>query len=205
MKEERIKVKREKTAVFLDGKEIELSNFDISRILGRPTLSLEGQKGLSDDDLKRIQVRKKLVVEEETSRHTKKIKAFIPVRQFGWEKRNLENESVHGMSLARELASNEKLVMRPQIFDFFTRQGERVTINFTNEENHRNTQRVLLMREDLLKQYLNKKKLALIWVIWGEREYSTKSTNGWGEGTRPAIPYKVYQTIKHYNSKAGVV
>jgi hypothetical protein len=112
---------------------------------------------------------------------------------------------LHGMSLARELASNEKLVMRPQTFDFFTRQGERVTINFTEGENHRNTQRVLFMREDLLKRYLNRKKLALIWAIWGEREYSKKSTIGWGEGTRPAIPYKVYQTVKHYNSKAGVV
>jgi len=109
------------------------------------------------------------------------------------------------MSLARELASNDKLVMRPQTFDFFTRQGERVTINFTEEENHRNTQRVFLMRDDLLKQFLDRKKLALIWAIWGEREYSTKSAIGWGEGTRPAIPYKVYQMIKRYNSKTGVV
>ncbi len=57
------------------------------------------------------------------------------------------------------------------------------------------------MREDLLKQFLDRKKLALIWAIWGEREYSTKSVIGWREGTRPAIPYKVYQTIKRYRKK----
>ena len=40
-KEERVKIKRRKPAPFLDGKQIELTRFDISRLLNRPVLASE--------------------------------------------------------------------------------------------------------------------------------------------------------------------
>lgn len=201
-----MKVKRKRQACFLDGKQVELTLFDLHRILGEHVLFSDAKTGLSPEELNRVEVRSVIVEQEEIRRKMKKCGALIPVREFGWEGRSLENESVHAITLAKDIARDLQLIGQPQTFDSFTKQGVRATFGVSERRDYRNSQNLFLIREDLLKHYLKKKRLALIWAIWGEREYATKLAIKWREdNSRPEIAYKVYQTIKRFDPETGRV
>jgi hypothetical protein len=207
-KEERVKVKRKRQVCFLDGKQLPFTQVDLlrHRTFGDLAPLGEGEKALSPEELQRLEIRKVLIEEEEIREETRRFNALIPVREFGWEGRSIENESVHGTTLAKEIARDLQLVGQPQTFDSFTKQGARATFGVSERRDFRNGQNLFLIREDLLKYYLKKKRLALIWAIWGEREYATKLAIKWREdNSRPEIAYKVYQMIKRFDPESGRV
>lgn len=198
----RVRVKRKKPVFFLDGKQIELTQFDLHRLSGMPFLDLGEKTGLSIEQLNQVKVSEIFVDDEEIQQQTKKLTARIPVREFGWERRNLENEHISAITLAKEIARSLKLAGQPQTFDLFTKQGTKTSIAVSERRDYNNCQDLYLIREDLLKQYLERKKLVLVWAIWGEREYSTKIATRWQrEDSYPKIPYKVYQTIRRYDPR----
>jgi hypothetical protein len=114
------------------------------------------------------------------SRHAKevqqKVKDFnvlIPVCDFGWEGANIDDLSVHAEMLAKEIAQDLKLVGVPQSVDAATKVGARATYAVShNGHSYSNSQSLFFLREDLLKSFLRKNSLSLIWVVWGERETS---------------------------------
>jgi hypothetical protein len=62
-----------------------------------------------------------------------------------------------------------------------TRQGVRATVGTRLDIGERTAQSWFFIREDLLREYLARRKLRLVWAVWGERELSYKNI----DRTRP--------------------
>lgn len=195
-----VKVRRKRAFHYLDGKKISLTPADqvLYPILEENCRLRSVPPALSQEDIKRIKIRWMMIEEDEVRRTLMHFNALIPVRDFAWEARSLENESVHGTTLAKELAHDLRFVGKPQTLDLFTKDGTRATISVADREDYFNSQHLFLIKKRFLEQYLKKRKMTLVWVIWGERELSTKLLNKLSEkGERPDMPYKVFQIIKH--------
>ena len=87
---------------------------------------------------------------------------------FGWENYHTAySDAGRPITLAKEITSDMDLIGQPQTFDLFTKGGEKVTFNVSDESNESNNrQHMFFMRENLLKAYLAKNNFTLIWAIW---------------------------------------
>lgn len=112
---------------------------------------------------------------EEVHRDYAKFEVLIPVCDFGWEgEQSATSGAGHAKTLAKEIALDLKLIGQPQTFDLFTTDGIRATFNISDHSNDfNNHQSMFFIRENLLKTYLEKNDLSLIWIIGGERRYSS--------------------------------
>ncbi|MDG6027830.1 MAG: hypothetical protein E3K40_14230 [Candidatus Brocadia sp.] len=93
-----------------------------------------------------------------------------------------------------------ELIGQPQTFDLFTKDGVKATFNVSDQGNDfNNHQSMFFIRENLLKMYLEKNNLVLIWAIWGNREYSSAQINKLFHGPdRPKQGYAVFSFVKRY-------
>lgn len=195
----RVKVRRKVSAHFLDGQPIDLTQIDRAAIRALVEGSGVEPKPLSAEQRKRVVVKQVLVEREEVRVKERRFRVLIPVQEFGWEGRSLENEFVFGTTLAKEIARDLNLMGQPQTFDSFTQQGIKATWCVGAHSDAKDTQTLFLMREDLLKQYLRKKDLALVWAAWGERQYAMAVREKWSkEDSRPDIAFRVFQTVKQF-------
>ena len=112
---------------------------------------------------------------EEVWQDIQKFHALMPVWDFGWEGRTIEETSSHGEVLAKSLAKVAKLVHLPQTHDLQTKEGVRATYGLAwNLRDFNNCQRFFYIREDILRSLLRGLGLRLVWAVWGERELSYK-------------------------------
>lgn len=202
-KEETVKVKKIQPAFYLDGKKLGWTKIDIirRRLFDAELGKNEDQKHVSDKDLERIEVRDELTEIEEVRREYAKFNVLIPVCNFGWEShRSSTNDAGHATTLAKEITSDLELIGQPQTFDLFTKDGVKATFNVSDQGNDfNNHQSMFFIRENLLKMYLEKNNLVLIWAIWGNREYSSAQFNKLFHGPdRPKQGYAVFSFVKRY-------
>ena len=201
-KEETVKVQRIQPKLYLGGEELGLSQNDSIRrsSFGNTTGETEEQLHESDDDLERIEVRKVLVEVEEMKREYEKFNTRIPVCDFGWVNYHTAySDAGHPITLAKEITSDMDLIGQPQTFDLFTKDFKKATLNIFDYRDDNNRQHMFFMREDLLKAYLSKNNLTLIWAIWGEREYlSAQFKTNFQESDFPEQPYAVFSFVKRY-------
>jgi len=127
--------------------------------------------------------------------------ALIPVCDFQWESsRNAVNNVSHATTLAKEIASDLELIGQPQTYDMVTSKGVKATYNLSDcSDDFNNSQSLFYIREELLRDFLEKNECALIWVIWGERQYSLDRFNRLFHGpNHPDPAYAVYSLVKRY-------
>ena len=130
-----------------------------------------------------------------------KFSSLIPVCDFAWEGyQSTASDAGPAATLAREIASELELIGQPQTFDLFTGDGQRATLNISDHsKDFNNSQAEFFVREDLLKVYLQRHDLALIWATWGEREYAYARIEKFARRQqRPEQPYAVFSCIKQY-------
>lgn len=202
-KEETVKVKKFQPAFYLDGKKLGWTQIDIirRRLLDYELGKNEEQKHVSGKDIERIEVRDELTEIEEVRREYAKFNVLIPVCDFGWEShRSSTNDAGHATTLTKEITSDLELIGQPQTFDLFTKDGVKATFNVSDQGNDfNNHQSMFFIRENLLKMYLEKNNLVLIWAIWGNREYSSAQFNKLFHGPdRPKQGYAVFSFVKRY-------
>ncbi|WP_445175019.1 hypothetical protein [Microcoleus sp.] len=202
VKEETVQVERMEPRFFLDGKQLHLSQVDIVRLrlLGSNARDDDNQK-LSEEELERSEVRETLVEVEEVQQYITTYNALIPVCDFQWESnRNAVNNVSHTTTLAKEIASDLELIGQPQTYDMVTSKGVKATYNLSDcSDDFNNSQSLFYIREELLRDFLEKNELALIWVIWGERQYSLDRFNRLFHGpNHPDPAYAVYSLVKRY-------
>ena len=177
MKERKVKVKKKRTVLMLDGEPLRSALISSLRmqLSGLPTLGVETPETLTESDLKRI-VSKQVIEEgEEVRQEFRKFRVRIPVLDFGWEGRNVDNVSMHGIMLGKQFAQSARLVHLPQTHDLQTRDGVRATQGVAfRPYDFNNCERFFFIREEILRAYLKKHDLALVWAVWGERELSQK-------------------------------
>ena len=77
----------------------------------------------------------------------------------------------------------------------FKNDGTRVTVNVSDQSrDYNNQQSMFFIREDILRQYLEGHDRALIWIIWGERQYSYDLMARIGKSTdKPEPQYILYR------------
>ncbi len=202
VEEETVQVERMEPRFFLDGKQLDLSHVDIVRLRSLGTNAQEdGKLKLSEEELERLETREILVDAEEVHQHTITYNALIPVRDFRWESsRSNANDVSHATTLAKEIASDLKLIGQPQTFDLVTSKGVKATCNVSDRSHDfNNGQSLFYMREELLRDFLKENDLSLIWAVWGERQYSSNQVNKLFHGPdHPDPVYVVYSFIKRY-------
>lgn len=202
-REEPVKVKRTQPELYLDGEKLGWTQIDLirRRVFGDTTGETEEQLHLSDEDLKHIEVRQVPVEVEEVKKEYAKFNTLIPVCDFGWEGyQTAASDAGHATTLAKEITSYLELIGQPQTFDLFTKGGVKATFNISDQSNNfNNHQSMFFIREGLLKTYLEKNDLALIWAIWGEREYSSAQIEKFFMGIdRPEQSHAVFSYVKRY-------
>ncbi|MBI5184395.1 MAG: hypothetical protein HZA01_01545 [Nitrospinae bacterium] len=176
-KEEMVKIKRNQKKLYLDDKKLEWTEIDLirHRLFHDSYGETEEQQNISDEDLERIEVREVPVEVEEVKKEYANFNALIPVCDFGWEGyQTSASDAGHATTLAKKIASDLELIGQPQTFDLFTKNGSKATLNVSDQSgDFNNHQTMFFIKEDLLKIYLKKNDLSLVWAIWGEREYSS--------------------------------
>jgi hypothetical protein len=175
VKERKVKVKRKRPFFFLDGKPINLSSLARLRFGEFDPLSKSKDAGnnLTDDDLARVVRRDRLVEVEDVQRDFRKFRTIIPVHDFTWEGRNVENVSIHGITLAKQLAQSVGLIHLPQTHDVQTKDGVRATYGIAfRPKDYGNSERFFFIRENVLRTLLQKHGWSLVWAVWGERDLS---------------------------------
>ena len=110
------------------------------------------------------------------------------------------NDAGNATTLAKEITADLDLIGQPQTFDLFTKGGVKATCNVSDQSNnYSNHQAMFFIREDLLKTYLEKCDLVLIWVIWGERKYSSAQIDKLFHGPdSPEQSHAVFSFFKRY-------
>jgi len=202
VKEETVQVERMEPRFFLDGKQLDLSHVDIVklRLLGVNAYN-EGAEKLSEEELGRIEIREIPVEVEEVQQDIITYHALIPVCDFHWESsRSAANHASHATTLAKEIASDLELIGQPQTFDLLTRKGVKATYNVSDcSDDFNNSQSLFYMQEELLRDFLKENDLALIWAIWGERQYSSDQLNRlFHRPNHPDPAHAVYSLVKRY-------
>lgn len=165
--EKLVKEKRSQEILYLDGEKLTLSRFDLM------IQSSVGEKELNDEEIDRIVVKVEEIEEIVNKKTYIKYDSVIPVKDFSWESHHsIVNDAGSAMVLTKEIALSLDLIAKPQSFEFFTHDGQQVTYNISdNSDGFENSQRLFYMREDTLKQFLEKNNLSLVWAVWGERQH----------------------------------
>lgn len=103
---------------------------------------------------------------------TESCEVQIPVRALTWESyHSIVNPGQHAYVPSREIAELLGLRIRPQTCEMEDASGKRATISTGWGDDWRNRERIIYLRCDLLNAYLHNTKQALVWVLWGEREF----------------------------------
>ncbi|WP_404790875.1 hypothetical protein [Altericista sp. CCNU0014] len=200
-KEEIVVVERAQTIFFLDGKQLDLSNTNIERILTGINSQTDENQKLSMEEIERIEVREVPIKVEEVLEHSVVYSAIIPVRDFEWEgDRSAANKTTYATTLSKEIVCELKLIGQPQTLDFFTSEGLRATYNLSfGNDCFNNKQRLFYVREELLRTFLEENELSLIWAVWGERGYSSDRIHNLIHTPNRSNPtYLVYSYVKSY-------
>jgi hypothetical protein len=173
-------------------KKLDLTEADIFSLSAFGADSLNNSKEqISEENIERIEIRKTPIEVEEIQQYSSIYNALIPVCDFSFEsERSTINNGARATVLAKELASDLELVGKPQTFDLFTNKGIKATCRFSDikDDFNENSCSLLYLREELLKEFLEKKEYALIWVVWGERRSSQYINRS----------YKVFSSIHRY-------
>lgn len=101
--------------------------------------------------------------------------ALAPVRSNNWESYHSTIAPSQDVATpARELTDHLQLCGQPQTYDLYDQTGKRASISVRSEEHYQNMEKLTYLRKDLLERYLTDTSSALIWIIFGAREYSSK-------------------------------
>lgn len=202
-REETVKVQQTQRQFYLDDKELDQNQirFILRRMLHKKIDETQGQWQISEEDMKRVKVREEPVEIEEVKRKYQQYEVLIPVCNFDWESyHSVVNDAGHATTLAKEVATALDLTGQPQTFDLFTRDRFRATRFISDQsDDYNNGQSMCFIREELLQAFLQKEDYSLIWVIWGERQYSSDRTERLLRGPdRPEIPYRYFGWVERY-------
>jgi len=201
-KEEIVKVQRSQQVLYLDGEILgsNLVDLILHRISDDSHRETE-ERFISDEDFKRIEVREMPVEVDEVKKEYTKFETLIPVCDFSWEgDQTAASDARYATTLAKEISSDLELIGQPQTFDLFTKDGLKATLNVSDQrDGFKNNQSMFFIKENLLKTYLDKNDLVLIWAIWGERGYSSDQINKLFHGpNHPKQSHAVFGFVSRY-------
>lgn len=124
---------------------------------------------------------------------------FIPVRYYNWESyHSTVNKASSAMVPAKELAEALDLCSQPQTFNLYEKNGKLASMTLRWGEPWHTEHHLTYLRQDLLERYLKENDAVLIWAIWGERRFGSKSIEELRDFSKGHRAYQAFQTIKTY-------
>lgn len=199
VKERKVKVKKKRPVFYLDGESLDITQMDLERVrLFRLPPAIEGKgAAITEADLNRIVVKHVFEEVDEVKQDFRKFRAWIPVLDFSWEGRDVDNRALHGITLGKQFAQSSALVHLPQTHDLQMKDGQRATHGVAcNAHDFNNSERFFFVREAILRAYLKKHKLAMVWAVWGERELSYKQMErAQPDGDLAGLSHGDFQTV----------
>lgn len=172
--ERTIKVKEKDVAYYLDGK---LTDFTVADVLRHQLAGVlpygKEASSVKPEDIARLE-RKDYEVEIERKVDIEEVhQVHIPVNDVSMDWQDYEGRRVGGPALSKSIARACNLINVPRTYDLQTMAGDRVTLEVSyDEENRRCSEDAMFIKKDVLTRYLRRRKLSLVWVIWGERDPS---------------------------------
>jgi hypothetical protein len=170
VKESPVRVRRKQPVFFLDGKEVDINL--LARQM-RGLLLINNETPFTEEELNRMVHRNRMVEVEEIRRETMSFRPMIPVCDLQFDRHDIDNIPIHGISLTKQLAQTANLFNIPQTYDLRTAEGIRATYEVTFQpQDWNNSERFFYIRESVLRALLTKHGWNLVWAVWGERELS---------------------------------
>ena len=139
---------------------------------------------------------------------------LIPVRINDWG--DWHSTIIPGRRVAtpaREIIEHLDLCSQPQTFDLFEKNGRRASITFSYGDEWNPAQlthyfdgdewrseQLVYLRQDLLERFLAETNSELIWIIWGERKFSSEERGQRNGFDGQHSTYKVFQDIQIYGN-----
>jgi hypothetical protein len=94
-----------------------------------------------------------------------------PIAKYSWESYHSKfNMDSAQNCLSKELFEALNLITKPQTFDLFDNEGQRVFVNFKEYNNYNDNQYFSFIAKDVLDNYLSKTNSRLIWYVRGENQ-----------------------------------
>lgn len=119
----------------------------------------------------------------------------IPVHEFGWESYHSAMNQAGGPEVpAPALCDALHLTNRPRSFDLHDPNGRQATLYRRVENGGKG--RLLYMRRSTLQRYLRLTDQTMVWVVWGERNFSGGSGMHDNRDVRP-----VFQEYRHIHKR----
>jgi hypothetical protein len=174
------KVRRKQPVFLLDGKEVDI-NLLARQIRGLPFINDETP--FTEEELNRMVHRNRMIEVEEIRRETMRFRSLIPVYDIEFDRHDIDNAPIHGITLVKQLAQSATLVKQlaqsaslfnlPQTYDLRSADGVRATYGVAFQpQDWNNSERFFYIRETVLRSSLRKHGGTLVWAVWGERELS---------------------------------
>jgi hypothetical protein len=165
-----VKVRRKQAQFFLDGTEVDI-NLLARQLRGLPLINDETP--FTEEELNRMVHRNRMIEVEEIRRETMRFRPVIPVCDFQFDRHDIDNVPIYGISLTKQLAQTANLFNIPQTYDLRSAEGVRATHEVTFQpQDWNNSERFFYIRETVLRSLLKKQGWTLVWAVWGERELS---------------------------------
>jgi len=201
--ENEVEEEDEEESYYIDGKEVKLSFIDEFKISGITFSTTENVKGdcLSDEEFKRLEIRKKKVLISRVKKKIKKLSALMPVCDLRTPGKTLYNEFTGGITLSKRFSEMLNLTTIPQSRDLKNSFEEKVTFqNSFQKGSFKDSERLFFLRKDQLDILLNSLNMSLVWAIWGERELSPAQYELWHlDKLENENPYSDFKQIFTYN------
>lgn len=144
---------------------------------------------IKEEDKERIETRISIVTKQQERDVNITFQVFSPVCGISCTLDTASHDAENHITLSRDLIDYFGIYTKPQSYDLFDANGKKVTFNISEHYNDFNNRRhMFLMREDVLKKYLNEKGYTLLWGIWGERNLLSVGDLG-------VRKYKVFRQI----------
>ena len=112
----------------------------------------------------------------------------IPVRSF----HPIVNEGHSVYVISKEISTELDLHIEPQYFNMLDNKCKKASIVLQLGDSWHNGKDLIYLRKDLLKKYLKKKNIQLLWIVWGERDFKSKHNEGLKEFSEKHKHYKIY-------------
>jgi len=101
----------------------------------------------------------------------KTVPVLLPVRENNWESHHSGvNPGQHAIVPAREIAEDLGLFLRPPSWDMYDRSGLLAAMSIKWGDLWLTGHNLCFLREDILRGFLRRHRLDLIWAFWGARE-----------------------------------
>ncbi|MGB3906716.1 MAG: hypothetical protein WBB22_17560, partial [Anaerolineae bacterium] len=147
-----------------------------------------------------LEMKRRSVPVEREEPEFRTFEVLVPVRENNWEYYHTPIVPARSVLVpARDVAEHLDLCGQPQTFDLYTKSGRHASVALRHGEDWRANQKLIYLHVDLLERFLQDTSSTLVWVVWGEREFSSDQAEARESFAKQHVLYSAFQYIRVYS------